>query len=152
MTSRTRRGRGLRVAVGAGAIVLAGGCAAPYPAAVSAQPAPTTTLTRLGPDERACSGVQATLGHLAASTAHWSPKQHPFDPAVAALVRRTSLDLTRQAPTAGTTTVRRVVTANAASFSAVAAAMTRKDRRGVDRAIAATRASYRSLKAACGLR
>ena len=100
-------------------------------------------------DIRACSGVQAIIGHLSAGTARWSPNLAPFDKAIASQIRLQSQNLARQAPQAQDRHLRAVVQSNAGAFSAMADAMAGKDRAKVDRSIAATRVAYRELKKVC---
>ena len=138
------------------ALALLGGCSAPSPVAIpptatpAPAPAPSTAPSQPpGPDERACASVKATLAHLTANTAQWSPTLKPFDPAIARQIARTARDLTGEAPTARTVAVRKAVTDNARTFRDLAAAMTHNDRVAVSKAIASTRVSYRELKKIC---
>ncbi len=145
-----------RVTGAALVFVVLTGCSTPSPVRIAATstpastPAPSTAPPqRPGPDERACASVKASLAHLTASTAQWSPTLKPFDPAVAGQIARTARDLTGEAPTANTVAVRKAVTDNARTFHDLAAAMTHKDRVAVGKTIAGTRVSYRELKKVC---
>lgn len=110
-------------------------------------PAPRSTPSA---DAYTCASVQALLGHLAAGTVRWSPKTHPFDPAIATQIRDTSVSLQKQLPKVRTVAVLRAVSSSAKAFNEVATAMTMKKRVQVDRAIASTRVAYAKLKRVCG--
>lgn len=103
---------------------------------------------RLSVDERACAGVQAVIGHLAADTAHWSPQLDPFDKTVSRRIRLRSAELDKQAPRAGVP-VQRAVHATARAFTKVAQAMRSRNRPTLTRAIGGSRTAYRELKRAC---
>ncbi len=138
------------------ALALIGGCSAPSQlgSAPTTTPAPAPARSSappqpVGPDERACASVKASLAHLTANTSHWSPTLKPFDPAIAGQIARTARDLTGEAPTARTSAVRKAVTDNARTFHDLAAAMTHKDRVAFGKSITGTRVSYRELKKVC---
>jgi len=124
----------------------AGGAQSPTAAGIVA-PAPRTSPSA---DAYTCASVQALLGHLAVTTVHWSPTQHPFDQAVAAQIRSTSVDLQKQLQKVRTVAVLRAVSSSAKAFNAVAAAMSLKERAQVSRAITASQVAYHKLKKACG--
>jgi hypothetical protein len=124
----------------------AGGAQSPT-AAGTVAPAPRTSPSA---DAFTCASVQALLGHLTVTTVHWSPTYHPFDPAVAAQIRTTSIDLQKQLQTVRTVAVLRAVSSTAKAFNAVATAMSLKERAQVSRAITASKVAYRQFKKACG--
>jgi hypothetical protein len=116
------------------------------PAQRSRSPQPVTA------DDRACTGVQAVIGHLTADTAGWSPLRDPFDKAVAQRIRLRSSELARQAPAGAAPQVVKAVGATARAFTTVSTAMRSKDRTRVTRAINMSRVAYRELKRACPMR
>ena len=121
--------------------------ASPAPSA-SVAPAPVRQIT---PDLRACTGVQAVIGHLAADTAQWSPKRDPFGPPISARIRLLAGELGKQGTLASSARVRAAISTNSRAFVGVADAMTTKKRPKVDQAIAATRVAYKQLKGLCSL-
>ena len=118
-------------------------------------PAARPTQTEVAPakvtaDVRACVGVEAILGHVAADTAAWSPAQRPFDRGVARRIRTQAGYLAGQAPQASDAGIQVAVEGTAASFRGVAGAMQARDRARLDRAIKRSRVAYTALKSACG--
>lgn len=155
---RRRGKKGLTPTLGLGlAAVILTGCAQvttlsdvkpPTQPPALASEATQLTLPR---DIRACAGVQALVGHIAVSTARWSPAQHPFDKAIATQIRGLSVDLQKQAGRPETEKIREVIHANAGAFAAVADAMSGKDAKVVTRAIEGTKVSYGQLAKVCAL-
>ncbi len=131
-------GGGTARASGRGDRVVAGSAAAGAPRALTA-------------DERACTGVQAVIGHLTARTARWSPTAHPFDPAIATQIRWLAEAMGQAGARADSLHIKSVVHLNALAFSSLSVAMTAKKRLQVTRALAGTRLAYRQLKVACSL-
>lgn len=102
-------------------------------------------------DVRACLGAQAVLGHVAASTARWSPERQPFANAMAERIRLSSDQLASQGPQARSLRIRAAVSGVARSFRSLSVAMGRHNRRQVNAAMHETRASYHVLKTTCSL-
>jgi hypothetical protein len=119
------------------------------PAAASAQASPQPH--QYTGDVRACLGTQAVLGHVAASTARWSPARQPFAKPMAVRIRQSSDQLASQGPQAKSPRVRAAVSGIARSFRALSVAMDSRNRRDVNVAMRQTRVSYRVLKATCSL-
>lgn len=118
-------------------------------AAASAQHSPHPR--QVTPDLRACLGAQAVLGHVAASTARWSPQRQPFAKAMADEIRLSSDQLASQGPQARSPRVRAAVAGLARSFRSLSVAMERRDRRNVNATMHQTRVTYKTLKATCSL-
>jgi hypothetical protein len=119
------------------------------PAAASAKP--SAAATPITGDVRACLGVEAVLGHVAAGTARWSPQRRPFDKAIAARLRTSSDELAKQGPQAQSTQVRKAVNGIAVSFGSLSDAMAKRDRAEFTAAMAQAKATYKVLKATCQL-
>jgi hypothetical protein len=118
-------------------------------AAASAQTSPHPR--QVTPDVRACLGAQGVLGHVAASTARWSPQRQPFAKAMADEIRLSSDQLASQGPQARSPRVRAAVAGLARSFRSLSVAMERRDRRQVNATMNQTRVTYKTLKATCSL-
>ena len=125
------------------------------PTARNAAAAATPTATEssevapLTRDIRACLGTEAVLGHVASSTARWSPQAKPFDPTIAKRLNTFAGDLAKQGPQAQTPQVRQVVSGIAQSFRSLSDAMSKRDRRAMNSAMAQAKVSYKDLKSTC---
>lgn len=156
-------GWGSGVATAATVLLLAGCAGAPPTDSASSQASPSpsaasapATRASHGPslspgDQRACAGAESLVGHLAAVTARWSPQRRPFDPHVRRDITSFAGNLAAQRRFADTPPVRAAISANASSFTGMAAAMTERNHRHVTRAIADVRVHYKMLKSVCAL-
>ena len=134
-------------------LALTAGCGttAIPPGGAKARPAQTEVApARVTADVRACAGAEAILGHVAADTAAWSPRQRPFDRGVARRIRTQAGFLASQGPQATDAGIQVAVDATAASFRGVAGAMQARDRARLDQAIRRSRVAYKALTSACG--
>ena len=145
---RTRSKSVATLVAGVAAFVLAacGGSVAPD-ASQPVRPAPASESSP--PDVRACAGAEAILGSIAAETARWSPKLHPFDKDVEGRITVRAGQLAQQASRARTAKVRLGVHDTAAAFETVAHAMTSRSRAAVARSIETLRIRYGQLKLLC---
>jgi PBP1b-binding outer membrane lipoprotein LpoB len=145
----------LRPALGAALVALMlmlTGCAADQASSAHKPSAPATSESHVPTaDMRACAGAQGILGHVAADTAQWSPNRKPFQKAIAVRLMTQSSQLAAQAQLAHSADIRTAVTSTAGAFKDISAAMSAKNRAGVDRGINRSRVSYRELKRLCSL-
>ena len=91
------------------------------------------------------------MGHIAADTAKWVPKAHPFDKDIARRISMRAGELEHQTSLASTKAIRTSVHETAVAFESVARAMTVKNRKGVERTTVRLRATYKQLKVLCAL-
>lgn len=127
-------------------LLLASGCGTTAP---TAHEKPAVSREQQARDARACTEVEAVLGHIRAATVGMLTIR-PFDATVSRRLAEQARSLGEQGADA-TPEIRSAVRATATSFTAVADAMRTGKRETLDKAVADSRVAYKALKKACSL-
>jgi hypothetical protein len=109
---------------------------------------PTSTALQAA-DEIACSTAQTTARRLAAATADWSPRLHPFDAKFQATILKYANELEVTAEQATSDSVQTGMRSSAIAFADLSTAMARHDKAAFATALEETKTEYAKLKVIC---